>query len=141
MARSSIHLSASVDDAWSQLQLLDTWEGVAGIEDLRDPTHDAEGDLSSFRFAINTAMGRIGGRATVAAQKPRMVISGEQKGLVITISIELREAEQGCDAEIEAAAKASSFLSMPLELALNPVLDAGLSNEAARIATRVQPTT
>lgn len=139
MATSTIHLDASVDVAWTQFQRLETWEGVAGIQDLRQPTHDAEGDLSSFRFAIDTTLGRVDGRATVEAEKPKMVVSGSQKGLTITIALELRPAPTGCDAIVEANSKATSFLSMPLEVALNALLESGLDSEAAKIASRITP--
>jgi len=138
MARSSVQLNASVDDAWVQLQRLETWEGVAGIENLRDASHDAEGDLSSFRFTIDTAVGRVDGRAKVDGESPTMVIVGEQKGLAITISLTLRPDDDDRSlARIEANSKATSFLSKPLELALNALLDTGLDDEAAKIADRI----
>lgn len=137
MTRTSIELVASVDDAWPQLQQLATWEGVAGIEDLEDGTHDADGNLTGFRFAMDTAVGRVKGKATVKGSKPAMTITGEQKGLAITLMIVLREADVGSTAMIDASSKATSFLAKPLELALNALLDNAIDDEAAKIAERV----
>ncbi len=137
MTRTSIELVASVDDAWPQLQQLATWEGVAGIEDLEDGTHDADGNLTGFRFAMDTAVGRVNGKATVVGSKPGMTITGEQKGLAITLMIVLREADVGSTAMIDASSKATSFLAKPLELALNALLDNAIDDEAAKIAERV----
>ena len=137
MTRTSIDLTADVDSAWSQLQQIDTWHGVAGFEDLHDETHDAEGDLSSFKFSINTAVGRVNGTALVTGDKPAMTITGEQKGLAITLSVVLQESGTGSIAQIDATSKATSFLSKPLEKALNLLLDSALDGEAALIAERV----
>lgn len=137
MTRTSIELIADVDSAWTQLQDLDIWHGVAGMENLHAVTHDAEGDLSSFKFSINTAVGRVNGKASVQGEKPAMTITGEQKGLAITLSVVLKASEEGSVAMIEAKSKATSFLSKPLEKALNALLDSSLDNEAAVIAERV----
>lgn len=137
MTRTSIELIASVDDAWPQLQQLATWEGVAGIEDLVDGTHDADGNLTGFRFSMDTAVGRVNGKATVEGAKPAMTITGEQKGLAITLTVVLRQADVGCTAMIDASSKATSFLAKPLELGLNALLDNALDDEAAKIAQRV----
>ncbi len=138
MTRTSVDLVASVEDAWPQLQRLETWEGVAGIEDLRDGKHDADGNLQSFKFAMDTAVGRVDGKATVKSSKPGMTITGEQKGLAITLMVVLRQAEVGSVAMIDASSKATSFLSKPLELALNALLDNAIDDEAAKIAERVR---
>ena len=137
MARTSIELIAPVDEAWPQLQQLDTWEGVAGLEDLKGGTHDADGNLTGFSFAMDTAVGRVSGEASVTGTKPAMTITGEQKGLAITLAIVLRESEVGSVAMIDASSKATSFLAKPLELGLNALLDTALDNEAAKIASRV----
>ncbi len=137
MAKAAVTLNAGIDGAWTQLQQLATWEGVAGIEDLREPTHDAQGDLSSFRFTIDTSVGRIDGQATVEADKPKMVITGSQKGLEITIALVVTGEGDTSQANIEAYSKATKFLAKPLELALNALLDSGLDDEAAKIAARV----
>lgn len=137
MTRTSVELIADVDSAWAQLQNLDTWDGVAGMENLHAATHDAEGDLSSFKFSINTAVGRVNGKASVQAEKPAMTITGEQKGLAITLTVVLKAGDVGSTAMIEAKSKATSFLSKPLEVALNALLDSALDDEAAVIAERV----
>ena len=137
MTRTSVELTADVDSAWTQLQQLGTWDGVAGMEDLHDESHDAEGDLSNFKFSINTAVGRVNGTALVTGQKPAMTITGEQKGLAVTLSVVLKESGSGSIAMIDATSKATSFLSKPLEKALNLLLDSSLAGEAAVIADRV----
>jgi len=139
MANSTVSLNASIDSAWSQLQQLATWDGVAGMEELAEPEHDSNGDLRSFAFAITTSLGRVKGRAQVQGAKPAMTISSEQKGLLITIDLLLREADTGSLAQITATSKATSFLTKPLQVALNALLDTALDGEAAQIGERIQP--
>ncbi len=137
MTYSSVELLAPVDTAWAQLQNLQTWEGVAGMEELENDTHDSAGNLTGFSFAIDTAVGRVNGRATVRPDKPAMTITGEQRGLAITLKVMLEEADTGSIAHIDAKSKATSMFSKPLELALNALLDSALDDEAAKIAERV----
>jgi len=105
---------------------------------MRDGTHDPDGNLTGFHFAMDTAVGRVNGEATVTGSKPAMTITGEQKGLAITLMVVLREADVGSTAMIDASSKATSFLAKPLELALNALLATALDDEAAKIAERVR---
>ena len=79
----------------------------------------------------------MNGTALVTGDKPAMTITGEQKGLAITLSVVLQESGTGSIAQIDATSKATSFLSKPLEKALNLLLDSALDGEAALIAERV----
>jgi hypothetical protein len=138
MARTSIELHASQAEAWTALQNLETWEGVAGIEDLREPQHDSTGNLIGFRFAMDTAVGRVNGRARVEPRKPGMTIRAEQKGLELTIQIVVTETgSDSSSAIVDAHSLATSFLSKPLSMTLNAVLDNAIDGEAAKIAGRI----
>lgn len=139
MARALVDIAAPFDVAWACLQQLATWEGVAGIEDLRDPRYDGAGHLAAFRFAMDTAVGRVDGRASVEAVRPGMTIRASQKGLEITLHVVLFEADGVAQARIDARSKATSFLSKPLELTLNALLDSSIEREAAMIAARIGP--
>jgi len=138
MTQASVALAASVDDAWPQFQELHTWEGVAGFENLCDETHDAEGNLRAFRFFIDTSLGRISVTANVSGAKPVMTVLGEEKGVAMTVSIVLREAEVGSIATIDASAEATSFMAKPFAKAINSLLAKGLESEAVKFAERVR---
>ncbi len=137
MARTTIEVAAPIHDAWRALQRLSTWEGVAGIGDLHDPTHDADGDLSSFCFAMDTPVGRVAGRADVRAESPRMQVLATEKGLRITLTVELSSRNGGSTATVEARADSTSFLSKPLALTVGAVLESSIEEEAAKIASRI----
>ena len=137
MARTSIDIPTSVDHAWAGLQLLPTWEGVAGIEDLRAPELDRVGNLLGFRFAMNTAVGRVNGRANVRSNKPGMTVLAEQKGIAITVQVALLGNGDSTMARVEARAKATSFMSTALVIPLNALLENSIESEAAKIARRV----
>ncbi len=138
MAKTSTSLDASQDEAWTALQSLSTWEGVAGIEDLREPRFDGAGNLAGFRFAMDTALGRVDGRAKVEPRPPAMTIYGEQKGLSLTIRVVITsQSPTASTAIVEAEASATSFLSKPLAITLNALLDSAIEDEAAKIASRV----
>ena len=140
MARTSIDLNATQDDAWAQLQQLPTWEGVAGIEDLSEAVHDAAGNLTGFRFALDTALGRVDGRATAKATKPGMTIRGAAKGLEITLTVVVAAAADTSTATVDASARSTSFLSTPLAMTLNALLENSIDDEAAKIARRINRT-
>lgn len=137
MARTSIDILTSVDQAWAGLQLLPTWEGVAGIEDLRAPELDRVGNLLGFRFAMNTAVGRVNGRANVRSNKPGMTVLAEQKGIAITVQVVLLGNGDSTMARVEARAKATSFMSTALVIPLNALLENSIESEAAKIGQRV----
>ena len=137
MARTSIDIPTSVDQAWAGLQLLPTWEGVAGIEDLRAPELDPVGNLLAFRFAMNTAVGRVNGRANVHSNKPGMTVLAEQKGIAITVQVVLFGNGDSTMARVEARAKATSFMSAALVIPLNALLENSIESEAAKIGQRV----
>lgn len=137
MARTAVDIATSLDDAWAALQLLSTWEGVAGIEDLHEPRYDSNGDLTSFRFAMDTALGRVDGSATVTSARPGMTIRAEQKGLQITLQVVLKQVGEQNRAEVDASSRATSFFSKPLEVTLNAMLDNSIKDEAAKIAARL----
>ncbi len=137
MARTAVTITTSLDDAWTSLQRLTTWEGVAGIEDLREPRHDPIGNLTSFRFAMDTAMGRVDGRAKVASARPGMTIRTEQKGVQITLHVVLKQVGEQNWADVDAHARATSFFTKPIEMTLNALLDNSIDDEAATIAARL----
>jgi hypothetical protein len=137
VARTSIDIPTSVDQAWAGLQLLPTWEGVAGIEDLRAPELDPVGNLLAFRFAMNTAVGRVNGRANVRSNKPGMTVLAEQKGIAITVQVVLLGNGDSTMARVEARAKATSFMSTALVIPLNALLENSIESEAAKIGQRM----
>lgn len=140
MAKTSLDAFVTVDDAWPRLQELSTWEGVAEIEDLRNATHDSKGNLTGFEFAFDTAMGRVDGVATVVAKKPSMKIRGEQKGLEISIDVVLRSPNPSSTPTtimVDCSARATKFLTKPVAMTLNSLLNSAIDEEAAKIADRL----
>lgn len=140
MAKTSTEAFVSIDDAWPQLQELSTWEGVAEIEDLRNATYNAKGDLTGFEFGFDTALGHVDGVATVTAKKPSMQIRGEQKGLEISIDVVLRSpnpASVPTTVMVDVSARATSFMTKPVAMTLNSLLNSAIDEEAQRIADRL----
>ena len=117
--------------------MLPTWEGVAGIEDLRAPELDPVGNLLAFRFAMNTAVGRVNGRANVYSNKPGMTVLAEQKGIAITLQVVLFGNGDSTLARVEARAKATSFMSTALVIPLNALFENSIESEAAKIGRRM----
>ncbi len=140
MATSSLDADVALDDAWPQLQQLSTWEGVAEIEDLQNPTHDSNGDLTGFEFAFDSPMGRVDGVATVEATKPSMKILGEQKGLEISIDVVLRSTNSASvptTVMVDVSARATSFMTKPVAMTLNSLLRSTIDQEAQKIVDRL----
>ncbi len=140
MAKTSLDVDVSVDDAWPRLQELSTWEGVAEIENLCNATYDPKGNLTSFEFSVDTALGRVDGEASVQAKKPSMQIRGAQKGLEISIDLVLRSpapTSTPTTIMVDVSAKATSFMTKPVAITLNSLLKSGIAGEAEKIAERL----
>ena len=95
------------------------------------------GNLLAFRFAMNTAVGRVNGRANVRTNKPGMTVLAEQKGIAITLRVALLGNGDATMARVEARAKATSFMSTALVIPLNALLESSIESEAAKIGQRM----
>lgn len=70
---------SSRDEVWAALQKPETWEGVAGVENVHDPAIDADGSLRGFSFESI-----VGGKVYQGRAVPR----GRDDGLAMAWDIE-----------------------------------------------------
>ncbi len=135
---------------WERLQSTESWEGVAGLHDLRDAVHDGVGDLTSFAFSIDTPLGMIRDTAKVTtAEARRMQARAEAKGIIVSVEIALTDmtgtrdvqdsdAEAVTDIDVVLDAQGSNFLTRPLAGTLRGVLEANIDREAERMVNRLR---
>lgn len=93
---------ASSPDVWRALQSPETWQGIAGVDEVTAPRHDEEGRLSGFGFTT-----RIGGRpyrgtATRAAGVDGQSVRWDVKTpeLAGALEVELRSAAEGTEVTV-----------------------------------------
>ena len=87
----SVRVASSPAEAWPRLQRPETWAGVAGIQEVYDAAHDADGVLTGFSFTVVAAGTRIVGKAarTDYRQNELLVLSISSSELVGEITARL----------------------------------------------------
>lgn len=99
--------------AWQQLQIPETWEGLAGVDEVFDVHHDPDGLLTAYRFRA-TAASQVyeGTAATVESTNPSMmaieIATSEVTGRITT---RLTEAEAGVAVNVHVLLRSKGFLA------------------------------
>jgi len=142
MASTSVSINRGFDEAWAGLQRMETWRGVAGIDEMSDPVHSAAGDLEAFNFSIDTPVGRVRDQARVTTsrtgQNGQLSIDVDQKGVRVRITVEVAGAGDRTVGNVEVGASATSFLTKPLAATLGAALSSSIEREAALIVGRLE---
>ena len=130
---------ASIDDAWSALQRPDTWEGIAGVDDVTDATHDADGQLISFGFAGTVSGLRYPGQAAIASASPpnEMRLELTTSEMSATIDVRLTAPGEGTRVHVELTVSSSSFLAGMFFPSIAAAIGRGLPVTVENLATRL----
>ncbi len=132
----------SIEDAWSALQRAATWEGIAGVDDVTDPTHDADDQLLGFGFAATVSGLRYPGQAAVASTSPpnEMRLELTTSEMSATIDVRLTASGETTRVQVELTVKSSSFLAGMFFPSIAAAIGRGLltavEDFANRLATR-----
>jgi len=141
MPQRTLRIDHPIDAVWERLQLLETWEGIGGMDELHDPTHGPDGALRGFRYALHTPLGTIHDSADVTSQNPVMHVRTASKGVAVTIDLELSAGAVGQTiADFRIDAHATSFLASPLAATLRHTLESGIVRESDRMVERLEAT-
>ncbi len=140
MPQRTLHLDRPLADVWKRLQEISSWEGVGGLTDLRQPHHDAEGNLSSFSFSIETPLGTIRDQARVISDALHgMTVVAEAKGLEVAVNLKLTaKSPSTTTAEFDIEARSTNFLSRPLAGTLRHTLESSIDREARKMTDRLE---
>lgn len=130
---------ASIDDAWSALQRADTWEGIAGVDDVTDATHDADGQLTGFAFAATVRGLRYPGQGAIASASPpdEMKLELTTSEMSATIDVRLIAAVEGTRVLVDLTVTSRSFLAGMFFSSIATAIGRGLPTTVENFATRL----
>lgn len=146
MAEQTFHATAATPatpaEAWIALQRPETWEGIAGVDDVTGAAHSDEGLLTAFLFAVTVGGMRYRGQAGVtrAVQAEFMQLDLETSELIAVIEVGLGHAESGTDIQIDLTVRTRSFLAGMFFSAITEAIGKGLPAATEAFAARLKPT-
>ncbi len=129
----------SLDDAWSALQRADTWEGIAGVDDVTDPTHGVDGQLTGFGFAATVSGLRYPGQAAVASASPpnEMRLELTTSEMSATIDVRLTASGETTRVQVALTVTSKSFLAGMFFPSIAAAIGRGLPTAVEDFANRL----
>lgn len=143
MPQRTLRIEQPVDVVWDRLQLLSSWEGIGGMDDLRSGRHHTNGTLEGFRYSLDTPLGTVDDDADVIADIAHrtMHVRTHTKGLTVMIDLQLHEASTTTTADFTIDVEAGSFLTRPLAITLRHTLESGIVRESDKMVERLEAST
>lgn len=143
MPQRTLRVSQQLDVAWERLQQLDSWEGIGGMGQLRDPSLSDDGALRGFAYSLDTPVGAINDTAEVtssegAAGDHTMQVLTETKGVRVTIDLIVSGMGAKSFVNFTIDAQATNFLARPLATTLRQTLESGIDREATKMVERLE---
>lgn len=136
--RATAETAASVDHAWSRLQLPEVWEGIAGVDEVAEASH-VDGRLTGFAFSATVAGRRYPGTSTVTASTPpdRMRLQLDTTELLAGIDLSLHPAGSATEIHVSLTLESKSFLAGMFFPSIADGIDRGLPTAVAGLARRL----
>ncbi len=137
--RATATATASPADAWAALQRPETWEGIAGVDHVSHPVHDANGRLTGFTFAATVAGMQYPGESTVTVAEPpgHMRVELTTSELAATIDVRLRQADSSSHVRVDLSIHSRSFLAGMFFSSIAAAIGRGLPRAAEEFAQRL----
>lgn len=125
--------------AWQQLQNPETWEGLAGVDEVYDAHHDPTGLLTAYRFRATAASVVYEGSATtVEGTNPsNMIIDISTSEVTGRITTALSEVGEGVAVSVTVALRSKGFLSTLFFPVISQALGNGLPVQVETFADRL----
>ncbi len=143
MPERTLRVGQKLAVVWERLQQLESWEGIGGMGQLRDPLQVDDGSLRGFAYSIRTPLGVIDDTADVtsshdAAGERKMQVVTETKGVRVTIDLVLSGMAARTFINFTIDAQATNFVARPLAVTLRQTLESGIDREAKRMVERLE---
>ncbi|HVR32950.1 MAG TPA: hypothetical protein VMS74_09635 [Acidimicrobiia bacterium] len=137
--RAAASTPTSPDEAWTSLQRAATWEGVAGVDEISNAAHAADGALTSFDFTVSVGTMRYPGTSRVThAERPRhMRLELTTTELVATIEVRLTDMAGDTGVEVDLAVSTKTFLAALFFGAIADSIGRGLPAATEAFAQRL----
>jgi len=125
--------------AWQQLQNSETWQGLAGVDEVFDTHHAPDGLLTAYRFRATAASQVYEGTATTveAANPSKMVIDISTSEVTARITTNLAEVEEGVAVSVKVLVRSKGFLSTLFFPVISQSLGSGLPKQVDAFAARL----
>ena len=129
----------SVEKAWQQLQKPETWEGLAGVDEVFDVHHAPDGLLTAYRFRATAASQVYEGSATTveATTESRMAIDIVTSEVTGTITTNLSAVDQGVSVSVRVKLRSTGFMSTLFFPVISQALGSGLPKQVAAFVERL----
>lgn len=100
-------------EVWNELMKSETWGNIGPVDDVWDPTHDAAGVLTGYRWSTNVANRKFVGTAAVVDHEApsRYVIDLDAGEMAGKISIDLVGGNPSTELTVELEFRTKGMLS------------------------------
>ena len=131
--------SASPEAAYASLQHADTWESIAGVDEVSDPRHDEEGRLLGYRFTVEVGGRRYPGTAVVTGSEPphSMTVKIDTSEVAGDIRVRLASDDARTEVTVELAIASKGFLSTLVFPVISTAIGSGLEASVESFAGRL----
>ena len=140
MARTqhNVQVSATLEQAWAQLQKADIWSGLSGISAIKNATHTSD-LLTGFDFSVTIAGTGRPGRAEATKQvvNERMDLGVNQRDLDLHLSVRLEGATSATQMSVVLQAEPKSFMLKMAWGVVVGVVEAGFPGEVEKFGKRI----
>lgn len=135
----TVEAPATSDEAWQQLQNPETWEGLAGVEEVFDVHHDAAGVLTAYRFRATAASQVYEGTAKTveSSNASRMVIDIATSEVTGRITTSLQPTDGGVEVTVKVTLRSKGFLSTLFFPVISQAVGSGLPTQVDAFAARL----
>ncbi len=131
---------ATIAAAWQQLQDPDTWQGLAGVEEVFDVHHAPDGLMTAYRFrAVAASQVYEGTAKTVEAVNPsKMVVDIATSEVTGRITTRLSEADGGVAVNVAVSLRSKGFMSTLFFPVIAQAVGSGLPKQVDAFAARLE---
>lgn len=132
--RHSANSDLDVDQVWQQLQQPEKWKAMGGIDEIHDPSIEAE-LLRGFAFTSRIAGTSYRGRATTteAIHRERMVVDIDTSELKAVLTVELTPLDASTRLDVTMRLSSKSFLASMMWGLVASTVGSGLPQRTAEM--------
>ena len=127
----TVHVDASIEDAWSALQSADTWAGIGPISSVSNDVVDAAGILRSFEWTADVGGKMYRGTSTTneAIVPKRFALNLDTSEIGGTVLAVLAESGRGTDITVTLGLTTRGMLSAMFFPAIKQALSSGFPQQ------------
>ena len=135
----TVHVDATLADAWSALQSADTWAGIGPISSVSNDVVDTDGILRSFEWEANVGGKTYQGTSTTieAVLPERFALKLDTSEIGGTVLAVLAESNGGCNVTVTLGLTTKGMLSAMFFPAIKQALSTGFPQQVEDLAANI----